>query len=277
MRPSRSAAVALYLAYLALGIEAECNKNKHCEAGSFCACETGAGQCTDKDSICQTCESIGRPSFEPGTVACERYERGCGLNCDGSNYEASQACAGDRVWLDCGTACEKVCGEKANDVCTEQCVPACQCPKYTVLESADGDVCLRMKECRKRRKNDDDMTFWGFDDDAEDWYADKRKKTDDDDEHGATGSSSSSKTSDGPMVEGAGLTVGCVLFTAGILIGAAAMRLRQAKRRPPPTVELGQVIVAEEIPKDLEPTVTRTDLQEPLPSVDASTPTARPV
>ena len=116
MRPSRSAAVALYLAYLALGIEAECNKNKHCEAGSFCACETGAGQCTDKDSICQTCESIGRPSFEPGTVACERYERGCGLTCDGSNYEASQACPGDRVWLDCGTACEKVCGEKGNDV-----------------------------------------------------------------------------------------------------------------------------------------------------------------
>ena len=79
--------------------------------------------------------------------------------------------------------------------------------------------------------------------------------------------------SDGLQVDGAGLTVGCV-FTAGILIGAAAMRLRQAKRRPP-TVELGQVIVAEEVLKDLEP--TRTDLQEPFPSVDASTPTARPV
>ena len=136
---------------------------------------------------------------------------------------------------------------------------------------------MRMKECRKRRKSDDDMTFWGFDDDGEDWYADdkKRTKTDDDDEHGATGSSSSSKTSDGPMVEGAGLTVGCV-FTAGILIGAAAMRLRQAKRRPPPTVELGQVIVAEEVLKDLEP----RHLDEPSPevhSVDASTPTARPV
>ena len=68
------------------------------------------------------------------------------------------------------------------------------------------------------------------------------------------------------------MTLGCVLV-AGILIGAAAMRLRQAKRRPPPTVELGQVIVAEEVPKDLP----RTDLQEPFPSVDASTPTARPV
>ena len=270
-----SAAVALYLAYLVLGIEAECNKNKHCEAGSFCACNTGSGECTDKDSICQTCESIGQPSFEPGTVACERYERGCGLNCDGSNYEASQACAGDRVWLDCGTACEKVCGEKANDVCTEQCVPACQCPKYTVLESADGDVCLRMKECRKRRKDDDDMTFWGFDDGAEDWYADdakKRKAADDDGEAAAASSSNSRGASDGLHVDSAGLTVGC-MFTAGILIGAAAMRLRQAKRRPPPTVELGQVIVAEEIPKDLEPRI----LQEPFPSVAASTPTARPV
>jgi hypothetical protein len=260
-----------YLAYLALGIEAECNKNKHCEAGSFCACNTGSGECTDKDSICQTCESIGQPSFVTGTVACERYERGCGLTCDGSNYEASQACPGDRVWWDCGTACEKVCGEKSDDVCTEQCVSACQCPKYTVLESADGDVCLRMKECRKRRK-DDDYAFWGFDDDA-DWYADGAKKKADDD--GEAAAASSSKTSDGPMVEGAGLTVGCV-FTAGILIGAAAMRLRQAKRRPPPTVELGQVIVAEEVLKDLEP--TRTDLQEPVLSVDASTtPTARPV
>merc|ERR1712224_1037842 len=153
---------------------------------------------------------------EPGTVACERYERGCGLNCDGSNYEASQACAGDRVWLDCGTACEKVCGEKADDVCTEQCVPACQCPKYTVLESADGDVCLRMKECRKRRKNDDDMTFWGFDDDGEDWYADSaKKKADDDGEAAAASSSNSRGASDGLQVEGAGLTVGCV-FTAGI-------------------------------------------------------------
>ena len=269
MRPSRSAAVALYLAYLALGIEAECNKNKHCEAGSFCACNT---ECTDKDGACQTCESMGQPSFEPGTVACERYERGCGLTCDGSNYEASQACPGDRVWLDCGTACEKVCGEKANDVCTEQCVSACQCPKYTVLESADGDVCLRMKECRKRRKNDDDMTFWGFDDDVDDWYADKRKKTDDDGESAAA-SPSNSRGASGEPLEGASMTLGCVLV-AGILIGAAAMRLRQSKRRPLPTVELGQVIVAEEIPKDLE---TRTDLQEPFPSVDASTPTARPV
>ena len=66
------------------------------------------------------------------------------------------------------------------------------------------------------------------------------------------------------------MTLGCVLV-AGILIGAAAMRLRQAKRRPPPTVELGQVIVAEEVLKDLEP--TRSDLQEPFPSA----PTARPV
>ena len=268
-----SAAVALYLACFLLGSKAECNKNKHCEAGSFCACNT---ECTDKDGACQTCEIIGRPSFELGTTACERYERGCGLTCDGSNYEASQACPGDRVWLDCGTACEKVCGEKGNDVCTEQCVPACQCPKYTVLESADGDVCLRMKECRKRRKSDDDMTFWGFDDDGEDWYADdkKRTKTDDDDEHGATGSSSSSKTSGGPLADGASMTLMGVLV-AGILIGAAAMRLRQAKRRPP-TVELGQVIVAEEVLKELEP----RHLDEPSPevhSVDASTPTARPV
>ena len=107
-----------YLACVAGAAGAECNKNKHCEAGSFCACNTGSGECTDKDSVCQTCESIGQPSFEPGTVACERYERGCGLTCDGSNYEASQACPGDRVWLDCGTACEKVCGEKSGDVCT---------------------------------------------------------------------------------------------------------------------------------------------------------------
>ena len=253
--------VALALACLATGAQAECNKNKHCEAGSFCACNTGSGECTDKDSICQTCESMGQPSFEPGTVACERYERGCGLTCDGSNYEASQACAGDRVWLDCGTACEKVCGEKGNDVCTEQCVPACQCPKYTVLESADGDVCLRMKECRKRRKDDDDMTFWGFDDDAEDWYADSAKKKADDDEESAAASSSNSRGA-GLTVDGAGLTVGCV-FTAGILIGAAAMRFRQSSKRRPPTVELGQVIVAEEVLKDLEPA--------------PGTPTARPV
>jgi hypothetical protein len=240
---------------------AECNKNKHCEAGSFCACNTGSGECTDKDSICQTCESIGQPSFETGTVACERYERGCGLTCDGSNYEASQACAGDRVWLDCGTACEKVCGEKSDEVCTEQCVPACQCPKYTVLESADGDVCLRMKECRKRRKGDDDMTFWGFDDDG-DWYADDKKRTKTDDDDGAAAAGSSSNTSGEPL-EGAGLTLGCVLLVAGILIGAAAMRFRQSSKRRPSTVELGQVIVAEEIPKDLEPA--------------PGTPTARPV
>ena len=242
---------------------AECNKNKHCEAGSFCACNTGSGECTDKDSVCQTCESIGQPSFVTGTVACERYERGCGLTCDGSNYEASQACAGDRVWWDCGTACEKVCGEKSDDVCTEQCVPACQCPKYTVLESADGDVCLRMKECRKRRKGDDDKAFWGFDDDADDWYADSAKKKADDDGGAAAASSSNSRgASDGLQVDGAGLTVGCV-FTAGILIGAAAMRFRQSSKRRPPTVELGQVIVAEEVLKDLEPA--------------PGTPTARPV
>ena len=262
--------VVLYLASIALGIKAECNKNKHCATGSFCACNTGSGECTDKDSVCQTCASAGKPSFEPGTVACERYERGCGLTCDGSNYEASQACAGDRVWLDCGTACERVCGEKANDVCTEQCVSACQCPKYTVLESADSDVCLRMKECRKRRKNDDDKAFWGFDDDGEDWYADKRKKTDDDGESAAASSSNSRGA--GLTVDGASMTLMGVLV-AGILIGAAAMRFRQSSKRRPPTVELGQVIVAEEIPKNLEPRI----LEEPFPSVGASTPTARPV
>ena len=149
---------------------------------------------------------------------------------------------------------------------------ACQCPKYTVLESADGDVCLRMKECRKRRKSDDDMTFWGFDDDGEDWYADKRKKTDDDGESAAASSSNSRGA--GLTVDGASMTLMGVLV-AGILIGAAAMRLRQSSKRRPPTVELGQVIVAEEVLKDLSP---RTDLQEPFPySVDASTPTARPV
>ena len=119
------------------------------------------------------------------------------------------------------------------------------------------------------------MTFWGFDDDGTDWYADSaKKKADDDGEAAAASSSNSRGASDGLTVDGAGLTVGCV-FTAGILIGAAAMRLRQAKRRPPPTVELGQVIVAEEIPKDLEPRI----LEEPSPEVhsEASTPTARPV
>merc|ERR1712100_971570 len=107
-----------------------------------------------------------------------------------------------------------------------------------------------MGKCRKRRKSDDDMTFWGFDDDAEDWYADSAKKKADDDGEAAASSSNSRGASDGLQIDSAGLTVGCV-FTAGILIGAAAMRLRQAKMRPP-TVELGQVIVAEEVLKDLE-------------------------
>ena len=128
------------------------------------------------------------------------------------------------------------------------------------------------------------MTFWGFDDDNKDWYADdakkRQKEADDDGEAAASSASSSNSRGVSGEPHGAGITLGCVLV-AGILIGAAAMRLRQAKRRPPPTVELGQVIVAEEVLKDLSPrSLTRTDLQEPSPevhSVDASTPTARPV
>ena len=166
---------------------------------------------------------------------------------DGSNSQASQACAGDRVWLDCGTACEKVCGEKSDDVCTEQCVPACQCPKYTVLESADGDVCLRMKECRKRRKSDDDMTFWGFDDDGEDWYADSAKKKADDDDEARNG-----------FVVQLSRSLGRLADRQCWFDGRMCVHRRHSHRRrgdalpaiirgDHPTVELGQVIVAEEV------------------------------
>ena len=104
-----------------VGIEAECNKNKHCEAGSFCACERGVGDVGGLDGNC----AAGQPSFEPGTVACERYERGCGLTATGATTATGRR-----------RPCGSTAGQPAKSVWREspttsalaQCVPAMPVP-----------------------------------------------------------------------------------------------------------------------------------------------------
>ena len=87
MRP-----LLLYIAVLGCPLPAAadtCNKNKHCEDDEFCNCDTNGGSCKNRLSQCQTCASVGQPSFATGTDTCERYESACGYNCDGSDYPAT--------------------------------------------------------------------------------------------------------------------------------------------------------------------------------------------
>ena len=253
-----------------------CNKNNRCEEGSFCACDHS--HCGTYSS-CQTCESVGQPSFDTGNVQCERYERSCGYKCDGSNYEESQACVGDRVWWECGSSCEKICGEEPDEACAEVCVSSCQCPEHTVLESADGDTCIKKKDCRKH--SDDDKTYWGSadddntaqdDDDKSGWWRDDadgakdRSTADDDESEAATGERGDDLLTTPDAAE-IGIMLGVAL--AGIVTGAACVHGRRRRKAPGPVVELGQIIVAEAaVLKDLP----RADLEEPLPAVPTATP-----
>ena len=87
MRP-----LLLYIAVLGCPLPAAadtCNKNKHCEDDEFCNCDTNGGSCKNRLSQCQTCASVGQPSFATGTDTCDRYESACGYNCDGSDYPAA--------------------------------------------------------------------------------------------------------------------------------------------------------------------------------------------
>ncbi len=87
MRP-----LLLYIAVLGCPLPAAadtCNKNKHCEDDEFCNCDTNGGSCKNRLSQCQTCASVGQPSFATGTDTCDRYESACGYNCDGSDYPAT--------------------------------------------------------------------------------------------------------------------------------------------------------------------------------------------
>ena len=82
----------LYIAVLGCPLPAAadtCNKNKHCEDDEFCNCDTNGGSCKNRLSQCQTCASVGQPSFATGTDTCDRYESACGYNCDGSDYPAT--------------------------------------------------------------------------------------------------------------------------------------------------------------------------------------------
>ena len=48
----------------------------------------------------------------------------------GSSYDYGQnvTCEGDLEYTDCGTMCEKICGEEEPGFCAFVCVPGCQCP-----------------------------------------------------------------------------------------------------------------------------------------------------
>jgi len=149
-----------------------------------------------------------------------------------------------------------------------------------VLESADGDTCIKKKDCRKH--SDDDKTYWGSadddntaqdDDDKSGWWRDDadgakdRSTADDDESEAATGERGDDPLTT-PDAAGIGFMLGVTL--AGVGIGAACMHSRRRRKAPGgPVVELGQIIVAEAaVLKDLP----RADLGEPLPAVLTATP-----
>jgi len=62
-----------------------------------------------------------------------------------------ERCKGDRVWTDCGTACQPTCAEP-NPECDKRCVvDACQCPKGTVLIDPLKDHCVALEECPEKK------------------------------------------------------------------------------------------------------------------------------
>lgn len=55
----------------------------------------------------------------------------------------NKSCLNGKVWKECGSACTRTCSDP-NPVCTEQCVPQCECPEGQVWED---EKCMDASMC----------------------------------------------------------------------------------------------------------------------------------
>jgi hypothetical protein len=70
---------------------------------------------------------------------------GCQM-CQSCYYAAttSTTCTGGQIWNDCGSACTRTC-DNQNPMCTDQCVPRCQCPNDKPIWRNDN--CIAATQC----------------------------------------------------------------------------------------------------------------------------------
>merc|ERR1719456_794720 len=91
------------------------------DCGSNCT-----GTCDEPNPVCSE-ECVPRcqcPSDQPllQNGECVREEA-----CQRRLTENPKECAGGQVWHDCGSNCTSTCEDK-DPVCSDACVPRCQCP-----------------------------------------------------------------------------------------------------------------------------------------------------
>nr|WAP28756.1 zonadhesin-like 3 [Yponomeuta cagnagella] len=146
---------------------------KQCVIGCFCKkglVRAKDGTCVKPDKCpkpqCPVNEEMGECVNDCMTTCKTRYRsdnRSCTADCrpgckciaghlrhDNGTcvpiFECSEPlCNKDEVYDPCGSACEKTCDSKSNEICTKQCVDGCFCPKGQV-RAADGS-CIDENDC----------------------------------------------------------------------------------------------------------------------------------
>ncbi|KAH6924301.1 hypothetical protein HPB50_014714 [Hyalomma asiaticum] len=68
--------------------------------------------------------------------------------CGSANGEGSQ-CKRNEEFRSCGSACPAVCGQKAPEACTAQCVPGCFCARGYIRDK--NGLCIPTSACRAGR------------------------------------------------------------------------------------------------------------------------------
>jgi hypothetical protein len=65
---------------------------------------------------------------------------------DHTDHDHADSCTGGRTFMSCASACTKTCDNKS-PICTEQCVPRCQCPASTPYWDDLKQTCMSEAQC----------------------------------------------------------------------------------------------------------------------------------
>ncbi|XP_077492991.1 uncharacterized protein LOC144104073 [Amblyomma americanum] len=131
--------------------------NAHCEPtcteGDLVPCSRsgGAGHTLSAGTQSRFSERICRPkcNCKPGLIRATR-DGPCVPRdqCAGGGPNGG-GCKRNEEFRSCGTACPAVCGQKAPDACTAQCVPGCFCARGYIRDK--NGLCIPTAACRGGR------------------------------------------------------------------------------------------------------------------------------
>jgi hypothetical protein len=117
----------------------------------------GASSCTPcakgtywHQGSCQKC-APGTYNNVAGAFACtacaaNHFAHSAGSTSCTAVQQPSDRCTGGRTFMSCASACTKTC-DNQSPICTEQCVPRCQCPASTPYWDDLKQTCMSKAQC----------------------------------------------------------------------------------------------------------------------------------